>query len=896
MLSFSIRKPTRIISLAVALALYSVSSSGGLNLPNTPSASKDAATIYEDLPLFQSGLWWSQRHNGHGLDIQFAEDIVFIVLYTYSRDRKPIWYTAQAELVDGKYDTDLLLHSWNTETQKYEGFVKDGKISLEVNNPTSISANIEVQGGSTALELEPFAQSNVSAEEPKTGLWFNPQNSGYGFTYVEQQRWQFGLYYYYDEAGAPTWLYGSNGGVKPDIELLKFDGRCFSCAGTAPTGTKAGSANFSFSQQKRGQVSIQLEQESPWALNKSPIHMLSEAESERPSFFKLSRFNESEGLAQYLRDGYASLRPRIHADFSPAPPASNTSSAVSSTNLQEQGVDEIDFIKTDQHCAFTFPSDKDNSIASYSLNSDGGITSKEWFTKTPFQASSDGETISNLNDFGLYLSDSHVATVSSSYLRHYGDAWQQDEVWQGGHSYVDVYVRNECSLNDPQRIALSGYAINSRRIDDNLYVLWRSVTNVKSSWDQEQNQQLQAALAELSLAELVPQVRPAEGEWQAALNKDNTYVLAGKQFPATNFMMLTRISLSDPNNIKTIALAGHLETVYMSANAAYLVTSADSYRSGAPNSFSSYSYSTQIHKVNLDQELSYAGSGSVDGYLDEHSDLASFRLSENKGDLAVVTQFTELGVSRYKLSILTPSEKREGFLTYKSYLPNLANPEPLGKANERLEATRFVGNKMYAVTFERIDPLYVVNLEDHEAPFIEGVLEVPGFSEYLHPLPNDKLLGVGRAADAFGQETGNQLSLFDISNAKQPILLKSLEVGGKGSTNAVSKSHHAFSMLEKSAQRPARFAIPMVLTRGVLRQASGLVEFEFNDDYSDFDKVSELITYEGEFGNSTSSNKFSAALRGRSTLFENRVLYYEGGRLWGADWGDNIPDYVPEGN
>ena len=204
-----------------------------------------------------------------------------------SQDRKPIWYTAQAELVDGKYETDLLLHSWNTETQKYEGFVKDGKISFEVNNPTSISANIEVQGGSTALELEPFAQSNISTEEPKTGLWFNPQNSGYGFTYVEQQRWQFGLYYYYDDAGAPTWLYGSNGGVNPDIELLKFDGKCFSCTGSAPTGIKAGSANFSFSQQKRGQVTINLEQQSPWALNESPIHMLSQAESERPSFFKL---------------------------------------------------------------------------------------------------------------------------------------------------------------------------------------------------------------------------------------------------------------------------------------------------------------------------------------------------------------------------------------------------------------------------------------------------------------------------------------------------------------------------------------------------------------------------------------------------------------------------------
>lgn len=864
-------------------------------------SSTTVASSFEDLPAFQSGLWWSSAADGHGLDIQFAENIVFVVLYTYDTDGNPIWYTAQGPLDGADFETDLLYHRWDAEKHQYIDYVADGKIQLTVENPQSISATIEVQGGTSELQLSPFAQSNITQDEPKTGLWFNPQNSGYGFTYVEQQRWRFGLYYYYDEQGKPTWLYGSNEGKGQNIQLLKFSGRCLSCENTTSSNVEAGSATFSFSQQRKGHVSLQLKQNGPWALSNSPIQMLSQAESDRPSYNTLSQFSKDESLASYLREAYLNLSSRYDLDFSPAPPPTSTSSAVSSTNLQELGVDEIDYLKTDGSCAFTFPSETAFNIASHTLDGSGQILSKELIEKSPYKPTEQSDIpSSSYNDLGVYLDNEHLATLSSSYIYHYGKAWEQDELWQGGYSFIDVYEREQCTLKNEQRIGLSGYIVSSRRIGKEVYIVWRSVTQVGYSL-RDQQATLKAALEARELPELVPQIKLPGEEWKAVLDHQNTFVLPGKENPASNFMMLTRVNLENPSDAKTIALAGHLETLYVSQKAAYFVSSANAYRTHEPLGFNRYAYSTQIHKVMLDSELNYAGSGSVDGYLDENSELAPFRLSERNDDLAVVTLFSDGDKSRYKLSIITPSTKRPGHLVYKSYLPNPQRPEPLGKIDERLEATRFVDNKMYAVTFRLTDPLYVVNLENHDDPFIEGVLEVPGFSNYLHPLPNNKLLGIGKSANPGGQQEGNQISLFDISDASKPSLLQSLKIGAAGSANAADYSHHGFSYLPQSHSRKARFAIPMMLQSPTSTnfnyqwESSGLFEFEFNDNFSGFEKVGELLTYDRQKAN-VSHEKQSSALNGRSALFDNRVLYYEGGRLWGANWGDNIPDYVPDNN
>ena len=62
-------------------------------------------------------------------------------------------------------------------------------------------------------------------------------------------------------------------------------------------------------------------------------------------------------------------------------------------------------------------------------------------------------------------------------------------------------------------------------------------------------------------------------------------------------------------------------------------------------------------------------------------------------------------------------------------LGTLLNIEP----GEQFKASRFMGDKLYLVTFEQIDPLFVIDLASVSNPKIIGELKIPGYSTYLHP-------------------------------------------------------------------------------------------------------------------------------------------------------------------
>jgi uncharacterized secreted protein with C-terminal beta-propeller domain len=88
---------------------------------------------------------------------------------------------------------------------------------------------------------------------------------------------------------------------------------------------------------------------------------------------------------------------------------------------------------------------------------------------------------------------------------------------------------------------------------------------------------------------------------------------------------------------------------------------------------------------------------------------------------------------------------------------------------ESIMSARFVGETAYMVTFEQVDPLYVVDLSTPTAPRIAGELKVPGFSRFLQPLDDGFLLGIGRDADPeTGRTRGMKVSLFDVRDASAP--------------------------------------------------------------------------------------------------------------------------------
>lgn len=147
----------------------------------------------------------------------------------------------------------------------------------------------------------------------------------------------------------------------------------------------------------------------------------------------------------------------------------------------------------------------------------------------------------------------------------------------------------------------------------------------------------------------------------------------------------------------------------------------------------------------------YVASGNVPGWL-----LNQYSMSEFDDILRVATTDQKANAS----SVYTL--RREG-----GTLRQIGEVGGLGKG-ERIYAVRFVGKIGYVVTFRQTDPLYTVDLSNPRAPRVVGELKIPGYSAYLHPVNETRLIGVGQDATERGRVQGTQLSLFDVGDLSAP--------------------------------------------------------------------------------------------------------------------------------
>lgn len=150
-----------------------------------------------------------------------------------------------------------------------------------------------------------------------------------------------------------------------------------------------------------------------------------------------------------------------------------------------------------------------------------------------------------------------------------------------------------------------------------------------------------------------------------------------------------------------------------------------------------------------------------------------FKVGDVEGGLAVVAQ-----------SWIAPDgswKNRTLLETYRSVVDSGGNPSGLMDRRAQVEitqdewlyATRFDGNRLYAVTFRNTDPLWLIDLSDPALPAITGHLQVPGWSSFIEPM-GDLLLAVGR-------ERGQvQVSLFDVSDRSNPTLASRVNLGDSG--------------------------------------------------------------------------------------------------------------------
>lgn len=187
------------------------------------------------------------------------------------------------------------------------------------------------------------------------------------------------------------------------------------------------------------------------------------------------------------------------------------------------------------------------------------------------------------------------------------------------------------------------------------------------------------------------------------------------------------------------------------------------------NSADSGVIQTCIRKVAYKNgKLKAVGQTKVDGILND-----SFSIDEYKGNLRLVTTVGGSGgASPLPLAILDKEDKpgkenqkeSNSFYILDKNLKELSRLDDLA-ADERVYSARFMDNIGYFVTYKQVDPLFSVDLSDPRNPKIIGELKIQGFSDYLHPYGEGRLLGIGMDVDATGTTTnGVKLSMFDVSN------------------------------------------------------------------------------------------------------------------------------------
>jgi hypothetical protein len=188
--------------------------------------------------------------------------------------------------------------------------------------------------------------------------------------------------------------------------------------------------------------------------------------------------------------------------------------------------------------------------------------------------------------------------------------------------------------------------------------------------------------------------------------------------------------------------------------------------------------------------------------------------------------------------------------------------------------------------------LYVVDLSNPTDPYILGELEVSGYSDYLFPLSENLLLGVGKEAIADGSVgdgraawyQGVKLSLIDISNPGAPVEADRRIIGKRGTDATVLHNHHGIALQTRS--EGTRVALPVALHDTPSRYRTGQPS-----DYYDWTRT-ELQTFDIDWGQKTIRNRSSLVApkpQGsiqdhRGLLWNEQTHYYIGNEWLSAPW------------
>jgi uncharacterized secreted protein with C-terminal beta-propeller domain len=451
----------------------------------------------------------------------------------------------------------------------------------------------------------------------------------------------------------------------------------------------------------------------------------------------------------------------------------------SATNVQEEGVDEPDLVKTDGERLVTIAGGRLRVV---------DLTGPEPRLAATLEIARPGEYVDGQlllhGDRVLVLRNASMAIAERSDVR---STFPGPLATKTTVTAVDL-----ADLDAPkvvEEVTFDGSLVAARMVDGVARVVLRSgppdlpflaPTGSQASIEPatEHNRK---AVAESTLEDWLPSFTTS-GDDEPQRLTDCRDVSRPQAFSGVGMLTVVSVEADDPRPGPGATVVGAGETVYASAEHLYVTSTTwqapdqtgPSDQSGqrrlAPGTTS-----TDVHRFSIADPVrtAYEGSGKVAGRL-----LNSFSMSEHEGDLRVAT--TDDAKMESAVSVL---RLQDGALREVGVVGGL------GKT-EQIYAVRFLGDRGYVVTFRQTDPLYVLDLADPTKPTVTGELKIPGYSAYLHPIDEHRLLGIGQDATDQGRIQGTQVSLFDVADPAAPRQLAKATL--PGSQSEAEYDHHAF--------------------------------------------------------------------------------------------------------
>ncbi|MCB1889842.1 MAG: hypothetical protein KDH20_19705 [Rhodocyclaceae bacterium] len=231
------------------------------------------------------GLWWNPAAAGHGFDITPVGGNIVVVWYTYDEAGNPTWYLATG-LPDGtSLAVPMYRYRWDADTQSpIES--RAGTLSIDFSDQDSANLQWELDGkvGSEPIVRYVF-DDTARVVEDITGLWYQPDRPGYGFTVVHQGATLVSVLYFYDANGDPRWVLGNDGygGGPATLIARAFTGPCPYCDRAAGIAPVSGFFTTNISQRHSGTFVAAVMLKAPlagaWLVDFEPVENLSTAPS-----------------------------------------------------------------------------------------------------------------------------------------------------------------------------------------------------------------------------------------------------------------------------------------------------------------------------------------------------------------------------------------------------------------------------------------------------------------------------------------------------------------------------------------------------------------------------------------------------------------------------------------